>query len=627
MENLNPVILEISSDDEASFDDGGGGGGEDHDWLSELLDEVDGGTDDSDDVVFVDEVVVKPKKPRLSSPNSSAKTVNYNGGYDDDDECVILDGDPDKLLAVENSKVDDEGSDDLLVVGEKGQVACRDFPHPRHLCVTFPFASTPHDTHCDRCHCYVCDSLAPCVHWSSSISSIDHCHATDKEEFWRAQRKSMKESDKTQPITNVVPHVSPVQSLPPVQANSLAQNQDFNQVTVRPRTHFGIPNITNQGRSQASRSALPGYQSHLVRQQLHSSTHNRSDFSRTRRHTVGSRGPQFITPCTAFKKSGPAQVDSVNDRRGYGLSKNNYMSQFSNNPPLPWCHASRGKVHTSVSDCANFAPHEPQMSSQTPLSSPVTNAIPSQPQVSSQQYRSNPLQPQIASQPYVSNHFQNTTIPQCSLVSRPNGGNAFHPVSSQSRVTNPLYTGNTFEHPLSPMSSQRNMDSSCGRFISSQPQGYTDPTSLPNGQNIFQQENQMQSGLDSNCADFGFSWVPPISGSNQQIPAGSSQLQNPVPANNFLYQSVAKEDDAQFQSVPAEDNSYVHVPEDSFSLVDDINSRFPGITDPDSLDFQFDTWMFENQSVPGALEVSVPPGLNAYSPEPGTIDAGTLFEF
>ncbi|CAI9774403.1 unnamed protein product [Fraxinus pennsylvanica] len=177
------------------------------------------------------------------------------------------------------------------------------------------------------------------------------------------------------------------------------------------------------------------------------------------------------------------------------------------------------------------------------------------------------------------------------------------------------------------MSSQRNMDSSCGRFISSQPQGYTDPTSLPNGQNIFQQENQMQSGLDSNCADFGFSWVPPIRGSNQQIPAGSSQLQNPVPADNFLYQSVAKEDDAQFQSVPAEDNSYVHVPEDSFSLVDDINSRFPGITDPDSLDFQFDTWMFENQSVPGALEVSVPPGLNAYSPEPGTIDAGTLFEF
>ncbi|CAA3024329.1 Hypothetical predicted protein [Olea europaea subsp. europaea] len=624
MENSNPVILEISSDDEASFGDAsGGGGGEDHDWLSELLDEVDRGSDDSDDVVLVDEVVVKPKKSRLKSSNSS-EMVNCNGCYDDDDdECVILDGDPDKPLAVENGKVDDEDSDDLLVVGEKGQVACRDFPHPRHLCVTFPFASTPHYTHCDRCHCYVCDSLAPCVHWSSSISSIDHCHATDKEEFWRSQRKSMKESEKTQPIPNVVPHASLVPSLPLVQANSLAQNQDVNQDTVRPWTHLGIPNITNQGSSQRSRSAFPRYQPHLVPQQLHSSAHNRSDLSRNRRHIVGSRGPQFSTQCTAFKRSGLARVDLVNDSRGSCLSNNSYRSQFSNNPLLRRCHGSSGEVHMGTSDdYANFAPHEPQMSTQTSVSSLVTIAIPTRPQVSSQQYRRNfqkavSSQPQIASQPYVRNHFQNTAIPQHPLVSRHNGGNTFHAVPSQTHVSTPLYTSSTCEHPLSPMSSQHSMDRTYGCFISSQPEGYADPTSLLNGQNICQQENQMQSGLDSNFADFGFSWVPPISGSNQQIPAGSFQLQNPVPADN-----------SQFQSVPPEDNSYGHVvPKDNFSLVDDSNSWFPGITEPDSLDFQFDTWMFENQSVPGALEVSVPPGLNVYSPEPGTIDAGTLFDF
>ncbi|CAI9768711.1 unnamed protein product [Fraxinus pennsylvanica] len=618
MENSNPVILEISSDDDSSFCEvrrgGGCGSGEDRDWLSGILDEMDRGSDDSDDVVLVDEVVVKPKKARLNSSNSSTKIVNYNGG--DDDECVILDGDPDKLLAVENSKVDDDDddSDDLLVVGEKGQVACRDFPHARHLCVTFPFASTPHDTHCDRCHCYVCDSLAPCVHWGSGISNIDHCHATDKEEFWRTQRKSLKESDKTQPILNVVPHANLVPPLYPVQANSSAQNQDFNRVTVHPRTHFGIPNVMNQGKSQPSRPAVPrySYQPPMVPQQLRS-THDRHIFSKNSRH-VGSRGPQFIPTCTSFKNSRQARVDSVYDRRGYGLSKNSYVSQVSNNPPLPRRYASHGEVHPGASDYANYAPSELQMSSQACRRN-FLKAVSSQ--------------PQITSQPYVRNHFQNTTIRQRPLVSQPNGGNTFHPLPSQTHASTPVYTGSTSEHPVPPMSSQPNMDSTYESFVFPQPQVYTAPTSLPHdGQNIFQQENQMQSGLGTSCTDFSFGWDPSVSRSNQQIPAGSFQLQNPVPADNFPYQSVAKEDNTEFLSVLPEDNSYIHgaVPADNFSPIDYNNSGFPGSTDPDSLSFQLD-WMFENQSVPEASEVSVPPGLNVYSHEPGTIDAGPLFDF
>nr|GMD27994.1 glycine-rich cell wall structural protein 1.8 [Ipomoea batatas] len=68
---------------------------------------------------------------------------------DDSDDCVILEEDPDKPVKVVNEKVDND-SDDLLVVSEKGQVACRDYPHPRHLCVKFPFATTPHESHCDK---------------------------------------------------------------------------------------------------------------------------------------------------------------------------------------------------------------------------------------------------------------------------------------------------------------------------------------------------------------------------------------------------------------------------------------------------------------------------------------------
>ncbi|XP_031484247.1 uncharacterized protein LOC116253538 [Nymphaea colorata] len=107
-----------------------------------------------------------------------------------DDDCLILDGDPDKPNATMEKNCD--GSGDLVVISEKGQVACRDFPHPRHLCVRFPFKTSPHEKHCDLCHCYVCDSPAPCVYWGTGFSSGDHCHSSDSEEKWRTQRKAFR---------------------------------------------------------------------------------------------------------------------------------------------------------------------------------------------------------------------------------------------------------------------------------------------------------------------------------------------------------------------------------------------------------------------------------------------------
>jgi hypothetical protein len=55
-------------------------------------------------------------------------------------------------------------------------VACRDYPHPRHFCLNFPFGSTPNSSHCDLCYCYVCDKPAPCAEWTISTS---HCNAYD----------------------------------------------------------------------------------------------------------------------------------------------------------------------------------------------------------------------------------------------------------------------------------------------------------------------------------------------------------------------------------------------------------------------------------------------------------------
>lgn len=129
-EHNSVVVLDVSSDDDVGWGDGvadgGGGGGvvgrDDGDWISEILDEVDKEKDDSDDVVVVGEVIVKPKLRVSKTLVKCVTNVNDGGEEEDDDECVVLDGDPDKPIPSQNDRGVDDDSDDLLVVSEKGQV-------------------------------------------------------------------------------------------------------------------------------------------------------------------------------------------------------------------------------------------------------------------------------------------------------------------------------------------------------------------------------------------------------------------------------------------------------------------------------------------------------------------------
>lgn len=101
------MVFDISSDEEESGFSVSKG--DDFDWLAEFLNGEDKESDgDSDDVVIVSEV--KPKA-RLKSSKPTVRDVV-------DDDCVVLDGDPDKPVA--DDPVSD--SDELLIVGEKGQV-------------------------------------------------------------------------------------------------------------------------------------------------------------------------------------------------------------------------------------------------------------------------------------------------------------------------------------------------------------------------------------------------------------------------------------------------------------------------------------------------------------------------
>ncbi|KAL9312792.1 hypothetical protein ACSQ67_018244 [Phaseolus vulgaris] len=103
------------------------------------------------------------------------------------EDCFILDFDPydsfDFSMFSSDDKNQGDVSEDVCIIGENSQVkyptkpathvACRDYPHPRHMCLKFPFTTTPHESYCEMCYCCVCDIRAPCAHWTRFTSP--HC--------------------------------------------------------------------------------------------------------------------------------------------------------------------------------------------------------------------------------------------------------------------------------------------------------------------------------------------------------------------------------------------------------------------------------------------------------------------
>ncbi|XP_074301259.1 uncharacterized protein LOC141632627 [Silene latifolia] len=65
----------------------------------------------------------------------------------------------------------------------------------KHLCGTYPFKKTPHETHCKLCYCYVCDISAPCKKWTRGCKdpNLKHCEATPDIPLWKRRRDRRKQ--------------------------------------------------------------------------------------------------------------------------------------------------------------------------------------------------------------------------------------------------------------------------------------------------------------------------------------------------------------------------------------------------------------------------------------------------
>jgi hypothetical protein len=114
----------------------------------------------------------------------------------DDDSIQIIDpntiADP---MPVDPATIPITEGEDLVIVGQTGQVPSRDFPHARFSCLVFPFRdSSQRQKFCLNCYCFVCDVPAGnCTKWA------EHCAADAKDKYWQNQRKiSKKRADRSQ---------------------------------------------------------------------------------------------------------------------------------------------------------------------------------------------------------------------------------------------------------------------------------------------------------------------------------------------------------------------------------------------------------------------------------------------
>ncbi|KAG5050284.1 hypothetical protein JHK85_011387 [Glycine max] len=111
------------------------------------------------------------------------KKIDDMRRFEETEDCFILGFDPSSAAV---PLLVDSSADDVSVIAEKGQVACRDYPHSRHLCLKFPFTTTPHESYCEMCYCYVCDTAAPCKDWKGW-----HCNA-ESGIYWKNKRSLKK---------------------------------------------------------------------------------------------------------------------------------------------------------------------------------------------------------------------------------------------------------------------------------------------------------------------------------------------------------------------------------------------------------------------------------------------------
>jgi len=251
-----------------------------------------------------------------------------------------------------------------------------------------------------QCHCYVCDSLAPCVHWGTGVSTIDHCHATDKQETWKNQRKIYRTGkDAPVPVSKLpdvtVPmalplanHVGSLDIVPHNQSlthNPMLQNQVSRIHTIRScsSSTMGTPDIIRNRRSRQPGCVL-GRNRLLSRTVSQQALGVRTDVQRDRH--PNALGQRFVSSSTMYKRLGPVAHALGTNHPTHVPSNMNYAPASGyarNGAPLAASKENPSSLHYVLPN-ANFESHTYQCSPQPNMGSVIVNTVPSRSEVGSQ---------------------------------------------------------------------------------------------------------------------------------------------------------------------------------------------------------------------------------------------------
>uniref|UniRef100_A0A0D9XKE7 RPM1 interacting protein 13 n=1 Tax=Leersia perrieri TaxID=77586 RepID=A0A0D9XKE7_9ORYZ len=324
-------------------------------WLAELLgqEEERAISDEFDDLEVMGELSAPPVAQKKSKPDCVEE---------DDDDCVVLDGDPDDVVAVaeEKGSEGDGSSDELQIVAEKGPVACRDFPHSRHLCSNLPFSTTSHVKYCSMCHCYVCDTPAPCNYWGNGTQIYNHCHATDKEKKWKTLRQTFK--CKSLPTSHPEKRQDVVY---PTMASPGQQDTQCEISLVRPHpinfaNQSHLVNVVNQGLNQTRETSTRVSSS--VGRTINAT--RASPATRAVRGTGNAPTVQITQSRTRFKRVGATSpgLATLNDNQFSSTAANNALLHQPSSP-----HVSQPVQVAPRSMFGTVQKHPPQRSLSAPI--------------------------------------------------------------------------------------------------------------------------------------------------------------------------------------------------------------------------------------------------------------------
>lgn len=515
---------------------------------------------------------------------------------------------------------------------------------------------------------------------------MDHCHATDKDEFWKAKRQNTKKNNGVLSVPSGVDAAISVQlplvnqaPLPQLVSCNVTQNQAFAQGLIRPCSVSGSPGTPNITRQQGSQppgfsvpNRLPGYiiprskfQDNLVSQQIRYGY--RKGISTDRRQNACQVGPHLFHSRTAFKRTGSVTQPLSAPRHGNNSYHNHHRPPFDRNLSLGPRYVDCRGWTTPVTDTnSGSCPIDVSWIPSNPVSSQAQLSV--QPSLESESLNCLPSGPQIFSQPQVngadsvlsesqvfspSPNYANPMTSQPQVPYQPALERTFtdcYPseIHSSSQLVNGAYENSTPSEPqtlFQPYVESNTMDTALHSQASEHPNGVNNfenpmhprpelayqakgPYSKnlaqlafhPNGDRGFEATVDCQlsavSCMTSNCenTDQLESSAAPISlDDSQNICHPANQTQNAfVP--DIAYLGFSRE-------VPfCEINEPHNVPSaDKSLLAPDPSNQLAENSSPSALDLRFDNWIFEDPVVPRAIEVSVPLGLNAYSPEPAPL--------